>query len=157
MDGAVAFGMFCAAGMAASEFSSRPAGRILLILKARRPIRAAGRKTSVNTTLPAVEVVAGDQHKVLHLRGRLGTANGSVLRDAALKMALGPTGADSSRRIHVDMSELEGADVGAVQILVAFQAEAARRGRRFKLIGLREQVQQEWAAAGWDGFKGNVE
>ena len=105
------------------------------------------------TALPAVEIVSGEQHKVLHLRGPLGLANGRALRDAALKMAVSPTGADATGRIHVDVSELETTDVAIVQVLAALHAESARRGRMLDVTGLRNVAQEEWQAAGWAGFQ----
>ncbi len=104
------------------------------------------------TALPAVEIVSGEQHKVLHLRGPLGLANGRGLRDAALKMAVSPTGADATGRIHINASELETTDVAIVQVLAAMHAESTRRGRTMEVTGLRDAVQKEWLAAGWESF-----
>jgi anti-anti-sigma regulatory factor len=99
-----------------------------------------------------VQIVAGKEHKVLHLRGFLGMANGPALRDAALKMALGPAGADAASRIHVEAGELEGADASILQVLAAFEAESQRRGRTLAIGGLRASVELQWQAAGWPGF-----
>lgn len=100
----------------------------------------------------AVEVISGKGHKVLHLRGSVGIANGRMLRDAALKMAVGPTGADASHRVHIDMSDLQGVDVAAIQILAAMDAECVRRGRTIEVAGLRDAVRQQWIRAGWQGI-----
>ncbi len=104
------------------------------------------------TELREVQIVSDKDHKVLHLRGALGMANGPALRDAALKMSVGPTGADASGRIHVDMSGVESVDVAAFQILAAFDAESVRRGRQLAVTGLPGTVEHEFQAAGWCGL-----
>jgi anti-anti-sigma regulatory factor len=139
-------------GIGRLQLPSRRDRRFLLILKVCRPIRLTGRKTFVTGEFQEVQIIQDKEHKVLHLRGALGMANGPALRDAALKMSVGPTGADAGGRIHVDMSAVEGADVAALQILAAFDAESARRGRHIEVTGLPITVERQWEAAGWGGF-----
>jgi ABC-type transporter Mla MlaB component len=107
-----------------------------------------------------VEIVSQQDRAVLYLRGSLGMADVLALREAAVRLAAEPdapaaplnAGPSVDPRVRVDMSEIEGVDVGVLQILAALDAEFGRQGRRLVVQRPPETVEGQWRVAGWRGF-----